>query len=129
MLTLSSPSNEGTLVPEWTFSILLESGISFKVAFDSIYNIMERDHNRMFISGSGSHRRLQNMEIAVSMLESFVDGIESSHDGYPSTNVLELKTAIERVRVELQSIPENVAMVENRLYDVEHRASRIAKFF
>ena len=90
---------------------------------------MERDQNYTSISGSGSHRRLQSMEIAVSMLESFVDGIESRHDEHPSTNVLELKTVIERVRVELQSIPENVAMVENRLYDVEHRASRIAKFF
>ena len=62
------------------------------------------------------------------MLEAFVDGVRASRLGYGSSGYMDTKSAIDRIRVDLQSIPENVALVENRLYDVEQAAVRIAQF-
>jgi hypothetical protein len=68
------------------------------------------------------------METAVSMLESFVEGARSHRPGYGNVGYIDMKAAVDKVRVDLQSIPENVALVENRLYDVEQSAIRIAQF-
>ena len=56
------------------------------------------------------------MESAVSMLESFVEGALAQRPGYggANTSMFHMKAAIDKVRVDLQSIPENVSMVENR---------------
>ena len=78
-----------------------------------------------FDSSSSSHK-LENVETAVTMLESFVEGVKAQR--YTAASYVELKGALDRVRLTLQTLPENVAMMENRLYDVEQMALRIAKF-
>ncbi|KAL3925645.1 MAG: hypothetical protein SGILL_000273 [Bacillariaceae sp.] len=123
----ASPSNDGTLRPEWTFSTLLSAGVPFKVAFDSVYRVLGTSE-RGSLGGLNSGQRLEDMETAVAMLESFVEAARAHRPGYGNVGYMDIKAAIDKVRVDLQSIPENVALVENRLYDVEQASSRITQY-
>lgn len=113
------------LAPDWTFSLLLRAGVPFKFSFDAVYQVMVRAVTAS-TDGLGFKRKLQNMDTAVSILESFASGVRAHRPGYESAKYLEVKFVIDEVRVELQSIPENVAALENRLYEVEKAMSDIA---
>jgi hypothetical protein len=76
--------------------------------------------------GLGFRRKLHNIETIVSILESFVDGVRAHRPGYGNVRYLDVKVVIDRVRVELQSIPDNVTHIESRLYEVEQGFGRVA---
>jgi len=127
IFTQASPSNEESIPGDWTFTVLLDAQVPFKQSFEAVYNAMEREkHTSM--GGMGSNRRLQMMETAVSMLESYVDGSLANRPGYQDANFLILKAAIDKVRLEVLSIPENVSVLERRLENVEQKATELAKY-
>merc|ERR1719343_953736 len=101
-----------TLNQEWTFSILLSVGVPFRLSFDTLYIIVESE-NRGTLGSMDSSTHLSNLEALVSMLESFLSGIRTGRLQEHQVNRLDLTGAVERVKMQLQSIPENIAHVES----------------
>ena len=118
MSTETSPNQE------WTFSILLAVGVSFRVSFDTLYKIIEIE-NRGTLGTVDASTHLLNLEALVSMLESFLAEVRAGRLEEQSLNRLDFSSAVERVKMQLQSIPENTAHVENRIDAVERGMSRI----
>jgi hypothetical protein len=79
------------------------------------------------IDGLGFRHKRHNMEAAVSILESFVNGVRSQRADYHNVSFLDVKDIVDRVLGELQSIPENVSELESRLYAVEQAADRFSQ--
>ncbi|KAL3922828.1 MAG: hypothetical protein SGILL_001994 [Bacillariaceae sp.] len=123
LFVLASPSYDVSMRPDWTFHILLSAGVPFKTSFDGVYRVLKTDG----LVAVGRTRTLENMEIAVSMLESFVEGVQAHRSGYARVGYMDLKVAIDEVRVDLQAIPENVDLLEGRLYYVEQTYISIAQ--
>jgi hypothetical protein len=95
------------------------------VSFDAVYDVMVQGVTGT-TDGLGFQWKLQNIETAVSILESFVEGSRARRPGHDNVMFLDVKAVIDRVRVEIQSIPDNVAPIESRLYEVEQAVGRIA---
>ena len=123
---LAYVSNERTPNQEWTFSVLLAVGVPFRVSFDTLYKIIENE-NRGTLGGLDSSKHLSNLEALVSMLESFVKGARNGRLQQHNVNRIELTSAVERVKMQLQSIPENIAHVESRVVALEQDITRIAR--
>mmetsp|Transcript_11676 Transcript_11676/g.29571 ORF Transcript_11676/g.29571 Transcript_11676/m.29571 type:complete len:1883 (+) Transcript_11676:126-5774(+) len=111
---------------EWTFSILLAVGVPFRESFDTLYKIIENE-NRGTLGTMSSSTHLSNLEALVSMLESYLSGIRTGRLQEHQANRLDLTGAVERVKMQLQSIPENIADVESRIFSVEQDMSRIVR--
>jgi hypothetical protein len=120
---LETNADGGILHSDWSLSVLLRAGAPFKVSFDAVYNVMEQAVTTT-TDGLGFQRKLQKLETAVSILESFLEGVRAHRPGYGNVRYLDVKVVIDRVRVELQSIPDNIAPLESRLYDVEQAFGR-----
>lgn len=123
---LAHSSTETTPNQEWTFSILLAVGVPFRVSFDTLYKIIESE-NRGTLGSMNSSAHLSNLEALVSMLESFLNGVRTGRLQEHSANRLDLTSAVERVKMQLQSIPENIAHVESRIFAVEQDMARIVR--
>ncbi|KAG7360980.1 Nup133 N terminal like protein [Nitzschia inconspicua] len=121
-----SPSNKDILPSDWAFSILLGTGASFRASFDAAYNVVAT-HVASSTESLGFHRKKQNIEVAVSILEFFIKGVRANRRGYEKVRFLDVKATIDKVRVELQSVPEDVSDIENRLYMVEQAADRFSQ--
>jgi len=121
---LARMSTEKAPNQEWTFSILLAVGVSFRASFDTLYKIIENE-NRGTLGTVDSSTHLSNLEALVSMLESFLGEVRAGRLEEQSVNRLDLTSAVERVKMQLQSIPENIAHVESRINAVERGVSRI----
>ena len=121
---LARMSTETSPNQEWTFSILLAVGVSFRVSFDTLYKIIEIE-NRGTLGTVDASTHLLNLEALVSMLESFLAEVRAGRLEEQSLNRLDFSSAVERVKMQLQSIPENTAHVENRIDAVERGMSRI----
>jgi hypothetical protein len=102
----------------------MRAGVPFKVSFDAVFNVMVQSLTAA-TDGLGFQRKLLNIETAVSILESFVEGVRAHRPGYGDARYLDVKVVIDRIRVELQSIPDNVTHIEYRLYEVEQAFGRI----
>jgi len=113
--------NDRTPNQDWTFSILLAVSVPFRTSFDTLYKIME-DENRGI---DDSSKRYSNLEALVSMLQSFVKGARSGRLGYNNANRLDLTSAVERVKMQLQALPENVTEVIDRIVSIEQDIQRI----
>ena len=122
---LAYVSNERTPSQEWTFSVLLAVGVPFRVSFDTLYKIIENENRGTL--GLESSKHLSNLEALVSMLESFVKGARSGRLQEHNVNRMDLTSAVERVKMQLQSVPENIAHVESRIIAVEQDITRIAR--
>ena len=72
-----------------------------------------------------SSKRYSNLEALVSMLQSFVKGARSGHLGYNNANRIDLTSAVERVKMQLQALPENVTEVIDRIVSIEQDIQRI----
>ena len=118
-------SNERTPNEEWTFFILLSVGVPFRVAFDTLYKNMENE-NRGTLGELDSSKRLSNVEALISMMESFVQGAKSGVIEQQNVIRLDLTSSMQRIRMQLQSIPENIAHVEKRINALEQELQRIA---
>lgn len=74
-----------------------------------------------------SNEHLSNIEALVSMLQSFVEGLKIGrlvhHDSYS----LELTNAVERVKMLLQALPEDVTECLERLERLEGDIQRITR--
>lgn len=74
-----------------------------------------------------SNKHLSNIEALVSMLQSFVEGLKIGrlvhHDSYS----LELTNAVERVKMLLQALPEDVTGCLERLERLEGDIQRITR--
>jgi hypothetical protein len=123
---LAYASTERTLNQEWTFSILLAVGVPFRVSFDTLYKIIENE-NRGTLGSVDSSTHLSNLEALVSMLESYLNGVRTGRLREHHVNRLDLTSAVERVKMQLQSIPENIAHVESRIFAVEQDVARIVR--
>ena len=123
---LAQASTEKTLNQEWTFSILLGVGVPFRVSFETLYKIVESE-NRGTLGSVDSSTHLSNLEALVSMLESYLSGIRTGRLQEHQANRLDLTGAVERVKMHLQSIPENIAHVESRILAVEQDMARIVR--
>ena len=110
----------------WIFSILLGVGVPFRVSFDTLYNIVESE-NRGTLGSADSSTHLSNLEALVSMLESYLSGIRTGRLQEQQANRLDLTGAVERVKMHLQSIPENIAHVESRIFALEQDMARIVR--
>lgn len=118
-----------TIGPEWIFSIFISVGISFKVSFDACSAAIEWGNH----GNSGGHNpihRLNTLDAFVSMFEIFV---QTALAGTPSVSqndsLLEVLAEIERVMVQLQTVPENVVSLENRLQFVEQEIRNLTQQF
>jgi hypothetical protein len=120
---LANASFKGTLNQEWTFSILLAVGVSFRVSFDTLYKIIENE-NRGTLGSADSRTHLSNLEALVSMLESFLKSVRTGRLQEHHVSRLDLTSAVERVKMQLQSIPENISDVERRIFAVEQEMTR-----
>jgi hypothetical protein len=108
-----------TISPEWVFSILVSVGINFKVAFDACSAVIERE-NQENMGGANPMYLLATFEALVSMFEFFVRTARSrTHTESQNDSLLEVLAEVNRVKVLLQTIAENVAPLESRLYFVE----------
>lgn len=120
---LADVSNDRIPNQDWTFGILLAVGVPFRTSFDTLYKIME-DENRGI---DDSNKHLSNIEALVSMLQSFVEGLKIGrlvhHDSYS----LELTNAVERVKMLLQALPEDVTECLERLERLEGDIQRITR--
>jgi hypothetical protein len=80
--------------------------------------VIERDiQDSMGRPNSSSH--LYTLDAFISMFEFFVKTVR---DGPPSPQydvLMEVSAEVERVKGQLQTVPENVVSLENRLYFVE----------
>lgn len=123
---LAQASTEQTLNQEWIFSILLGVGVPFRVSFDTLYNIVESE-NRGTLGSADSSTHLSNLEALVSMLESYLSGIRTGRLQEQQANRLDLTGAVERVKMHLQSIPENITHVESRIFALEQDMARIVR--
>ena len=123
---LAEASTGKSLNQEWTFSILLAVGVPFRVSFDTLYKIVESE-NRGTLGNMDSSTHLSNLEALVSMLESFLSGIRTGRLQGHKANRLDLTGAVERVKTQLQSIPENIAHVETRIFALEQDMARIVR--
>jgi len=123
---LAHASTERSPNQEWTFSILLAVGVPFRVSFDTLYKIIENE-NRGTLGSLDSSTHLSNLEALVSMLESFLNGVRTGRLQERSVNRLDLTSAVERLKMLLQSIPENITHVESRIFAVEQDIGRIAR--
>jgi len=122
---LAHVPNERTPSEEWTFSILLAVGVPFRVAFDTLYKNMENE-NRGTLGELDSSKRLSNIEALVSMMESFVQGTKNGVIEQKNVNHLDLTSSMQRIRMQIQSIPENISRVEMRICALEQEIQRIA---
>jgi nuclear pore complex protein Nup155 len=122
-IALADASNDKSPNQDWTFSILLTVGVPFRPSFDTLYRIME-DENR---GTNDSSKCLSNLEALVSMLQSFVNGVRNGRLGYHNANRLDLTSAVERVKMQLQALPENVTEVLDRIVAVEQDIQRITR--
>lgn len=123
---LAHVSTERTLNQEWTFSILLAVGVPFRVSFDTLYKIIENE-NRGTLGSADSSTHLSNLEALVSMLESFLNGVRTGRLQEQNVSRLDLTSAVEGVKMQLQSIPENIAQVESRIFAVEQDIARFSR--
>jgi len=119
--TFTDVPNDRTPNQDWTFSILLAVSVPFRTSFDTLYKIME-DENRGI---DDSSKRLSNLEALVSMLQSFVEGVRIGRLGYNNANRLDLTSAVERVKMQLQALPENVTEVIDHIVSIEQDIQRI----
>jgi len=119
--TFADVPNDRTPNQDWTFSILLAVSVPFRTSFDTLYKIME-DENRGI---DDSSKRLSNLEALVSMLQSFVEGVRIGRLGYNNANRLDLTSAVERVKMQLQALPENVTEVIDHIVSIEQDIQRI----
>ena len=120
---IADASNDKSPNQDWTFSILLSVGVPFRASFDTLYKIME-DENR---GTNDSSKCLSNLEALVSMLQSFVNGVRNGRLGYHNANRLDLTSAVERVKMQLQALPEDVTEVLDRIVAVEQDIQRITR--
>ena len=123
---LANGTNEQIPNQEWTFSVLIAVGVPFRVAFDTLYKIIENE-NRGTLGGLDSSTHLTNLQALVSMLESFIRGARGGRFGDQNVNRMDLTSAVERVKIQLQSVPENIAHVESRIYAVERDITRLGR--
>ena len=123
---LAHATKERKLNQDWTFSILLGVGVSFRVAFDTLYKIIENE-NRGTLGSVDSSTHLSNIEALVSMLESFVNGVRNGRLEVQNVNRMDLTSAVERVKMQLQSIPENIADLERRLFVLDQNFARFTR--
>ena len=121
---LAAASTGRTQNQEWTFSVLLSVGVPFRVAFDTLYNIIV-DENRGTLGTADSSTHLSNIDTLVSILESFLNGVRSGRLQERHINRLDLTSAIERVKTQLQSIPEDISLLESRIFAVEQDMMRL----
>jgi len=121
---LANVTNEQIPNQEWTFSVLIAVGLPFRVAFDTLYKIIENE-NRGTLGGLDSSSHLTNLQALVSMLESFIRGAKDGRLRDQNVNRMDLTSAVERVKIQLQSVPENIAHVESRINAVEHDITRL----
>mmetsp|Transcript_14798 Transcript_14798/g.34244 ORF Transcript_14798/g.34244 Transcript_14798/m.34244 type:complete len:1911 (+) Transcript_14798:203-5935(+) len=121
---LGNVTNETTPNPEWTFSILVAVGFPFRVAFDTLYKMIENE-NRGTLGGLDSSTHLTNLEALVFMLESFIKSARDGRLQEHNVNRMDLTSAVERVKMQLQSVPENIAHVESRIFALEHDVARL----
>ncbi len=106
-----------TISREWVFSILISVGISFKVAFDACASVIERENQE----NTGWGNPLATLDAFVSMFEYFVQTVRSAthSEDPPNDALMDLSAEVDRIKVLLQTIPDNVATLESRLYFVE----------
>eukprot|EP00536_Pseudo-nitzschia_multiseries_P013005 jgi/Psemu1/210312/e_gw1.529.5.1 len=121
---LANVANETTPNQEWTFSILVSVGFPFRVAFDTLYKIIEKE-NRGTLGGLDSSSHLANLEALVFMLESFIKSARDGRLQEHNVNRMDLTSAVDRVKIQLQSVPENIARVESRIFSLEHDIARL----
>jgi hypothetical protein len=123
---LARVPTETTPNQDWTFSILLAVGFPFRVSFGCL-NTMIENENRETLGSVDSSTSLSNLEALVSMLESFINGLKTGRLPEQNVNRLDLTSAVDGVKIQLQSIPENIAHLESRIFDVEQDIRRIAR--
>ena len=121
---LAAASTGRTQNQEWTFSVLLSVGVPFRVAFDTLYKIIV-DENRGTLGTADSSTHLSNIDTLVSILESFLNGVRSGRLQERHINRLDLTSAIERVKTQLQSIPEDISLLESRIFAIEQDMMRL----
>lgn len=121
-----SPSSELLLQPDWSFSLLLGAGAPFKLSFDAVYNAAAATTSGGS-SGMGFGHKQQNVKAAVSILVSFAKGLQDERTCYENVRLLDVKATIDKVRIELQSVPEDVSSLESQLYAVEQASNRFSR--
>lgn len=123
----ASPSSADILSLTWTFSTLVTSGIPFKDSFDAIYRTMVTeglDANE----NEEISKDLLKIDRAITILEMFVGGMRARRVGFEHTSYLDVKAIIDRVRLEMQALPNVSPVLESRLYEVEQSSVRTAQY-
>lgn len=75
----------------------------------------------------GFGHKQQNVKAAVSILVSFAKGLQDERTCYENVRLLDVKATIDKVRIELQSVPEDVSSLESQLYAVEQASNRFSR--